>query len=116
MGCRIGLTAAVLALSGLCGCTSSGELITGYFEQMVDISDANAGDCERMGRELVSFLDANEPGFVRAVRGIDSIEPHEAEAISKSSAKLHQISERCHNESIEQFKTKLAQIILQDVS
>lgn len=106
----------VLALSVLSGCTSSGEVIAGYFEQMADISKANAGDCERMGSELISYLEANESGFVRAVRDISSLETHEAEAISASSKRLHQISERCHNESIEQFKTKLAEIILQDVS
>ena len=98
----------------MCGCHSSSKVIAGHFDRLNEIAEQNRGNCDQMASALNQYLSANEQSFREAVADVSNAEPDEAQRIFSASLKLHDASKDCQNPGIEEFKSKLSDIVLQE--
>ena len=73
-------------------------------------------DCEKIASSLDAYLNANEASMRSGVSNISGSETNEARKIFESSLALHLATEKCTSDSMEKFRTRLSDIVLQSTS
>ncbi len=107
---------AAIAACCLCACTSSSEVIANHFDAMGQLVQQSPDDCEKIASSLDAYLNANEASMRSAVSNISGSETNEARKIFESSLALHLATEKCTSDSMEKFRTRLSDIVLQSTS
>lgn len=83
---------------------------------MVQIVHETPFDCDKMAASLNNYLNQNEASMRNAVANISNSETKEARKIFESSLALHLATEKCTSDPMEDFRTKLSDIVLQSTS
>ena len=107
---RIALLVMLFLLSG---CSSSGKVIAGHFEEMTEIARDNQEDCGAMGRALSKYLEENQSSISRAAADTGNADQKEADYVFNESLELHRVTDGCDTEEMQSFWKRLSRLILQ---
>lgn len=97
----------------LSGCSSSGKVIAGHFEEMTEIARDNQEDCGAMGRALSKYLEENQSSISRAAADTGNADQKEADYLYFASQELHQATDECDTAEMQAFWKRLSRLVLQ---
>lgn len=103
------LPALLLSFSA---CTSPAENVANHFNALTEIAKGYPSDCDAMGKALNDYLNTNKDSFTKSVNNTSSSTPEESLKLYRASFALHEATHNCNNESVEVFRTTLAEITL----
>ena len=105
---------ALLVMAGLSGCTKSIRTVQKHLDEMVEIGESKADNCDAMGKALNEYMDKYENSIRNSIYKKSNATEEEANLMYTTSLKLHNIINKCQTNDIERYKLRLSLVVMQE--